>query len=180
MTENDFIWILWWVWLALGFKWALGRISKKSAEKKQAAFQAEAKARRELRSDKRPTASEALESELTAIHSRSIRGDNWTIKANPIIARNILDDDLGRFAEGPAPYHLEQDKRDILLANARKDAAEALLNTQALLKEVHALKSALDNFGYQLFWLGAAFLLWTWWKSGFALWDWVKWWDWLK
>ena len=181
MNEDDLIWIVWWVWIAVALYWLFRRISRKSREKKKSLRQAEAKAARELRADKRPTYAEALESEVAATRAVMYPDENWTLTVNAIVASKTLEDDLGRFADGPpARYELEQDRRDTLLAHARRDAAEALLNSRTLLNEVNAFKAALNNLSRSLFWLWVALMLWTWWRSGFALWDWVKWWNWLK
>jgi hypothetical protein len=116
---------------------------------------------------------EALDSELTAWLRMLPRGSNSTLAANPIIARHILEDDLGRFAEGPTPYQLDQQTRDILLAHARQDAAEALLNTKALLEEMRGLTNAWRTQTTELRWgvlsLFAIYFFWAWWKSGFTL-----------
>lgn len=129
------------------------------------------KAGRDERDDKRPTMVEALESELDAHRKFAVRGDDEVERKNALYARVVMEDDLGRYAEGPRPYaDLDQTHRDILLAHARKDAAEALANSRTLLLEVRKLTSTLDEIGRALFWLMAVYLLWSWWKSGFALW----------
>jgi hypothetical protein len=81
-----------------------------------------------------------------------------------------MEDDLGRYAEGPRPPEIDQAHRDILLAHARKDVAEALATSRTLLREVRRLTRALDEFARAAFLVMAAYLIFNWWKSGFALW----------
>jgi hypothetical protein len=158
-------------WLALGFKLVLDHFSKRAAEKRKAERWATFKASRDERDDKRPTMVEALESELDSLRRVALPGDDEAQRNNALYARIVMEDDLGRYAEGPRPYSdLDQAHRDILLAHARKDAAEALANSRTLLLEVRKLTRTLDEINRIAFWLLAAYLLWAWWKSGFALW----------
>jgi hypothetical protein len=158
-------------WLALGIKLLLDRFSKRATEKRKAERWATLKARRDEREDKRPTMAEALESELDSLRRVALPGDDEAQRNNALYARIVMEDDLGRYAEGPRPYaDLDQAHRDILLAHARKDAAEALANSRTLLLEVRRLTGTLDEVNRVLFWLLAGYLLWSWWKSGFALW----------
>ena len=158
-------------WLALGIKLLLDHLSKRAAEKRKAERRAMFKARRDERDDKRPTMVEALESELESARWFSLSSDDEAQRNNALYARHVMEDDLGRYAEGPRPYaDLDQAHRDILLAHARKDAAEALANSSTLLLEVRKLTRTLDEINRVAFWLLAAYLLWSWWKSGFALW----------
>jgi hypothetical protein len=59
---------------------------------------------------------------------------------NLVVARNVLQEDLGRFTGRLHTYHLDGDTRDRLLAHARQDAAHALSNTAALLDQIEALR----------------------------------------
>ena len=72
------------------------------------------------------TANEDLKLKLQAIH-----GLPWGNKENQIwdaTARNILDDDLGKFSDSLTwPYDLDDDKRDRLIAHTRQDAAMAYI-----------------------------------------------------
>lgn len=157
-------------WLALGFKLILDHFSKRAEAKRNAERAAMFKARRDERDDKRPTMVEQLDMELNVARGIAVRGEDETRKFNAMFARLTMEDDLGRYAEGPRPYEMDQAHRDILLAHARRDAAEALANSQTLLLEVRKLTRALDEMNRVAFWLLAAYLLWSWWKSGFALW----------
>jgi hypothetical protein len=170
ITSNTIGWLVIGAWLALGFKLLLNQYRKRAEEKRKAERRAMFKARRDERDDKRPTMVEALESELDAYRSIAVRGDDEAQRNNALYARIIMEDDLGRYAESPRPYDVDQAHRDILLAHARRDAAEALATSQTLLREVRRLTSALDEFASVAFWVMAAYLLWSWWKSGFALW----------
>jgi HEAT repeat protein len=66
-------------------------------------------------------------------------------QANHTIARNVLDSELGKFADTQPTYRLDQETRDRLLVRARQDAAEALCHTRSLMDEVQQLKSGLRS-----------------------------------
>lgn len=56
-------------------------------------------------------------------------------KANCLIARNVFQEEIGRYGEhGGVRYDFDQKTHDILLAHVRQDAAHALLNTESLLE----------------------------------------------
>jgi hypothetical protein len=59
---------------------------------------------------------------------------------NSVIARNVLDEDLGRFDSTLHMYRLDDDTRDRLIVHARQDAAHAVINTATLLQEVKSLR----------------------------------------
>ena len=68
--------------------------------------------------------------------------------ANQAIARNVTDEEMGRYGEHPLEYSLKQKTKDTLLAHGRQDAAHALCNTTSLLdlnakisSQLNALKS---------------------------------------
>jgi hypothetical protein len=139
-------------------------------------FGAKLKAERDNRPDKRPTMVEALQDELDMrqrIAVRPVTGEEpWYKTSNPILAKHQLNDDLGQYAEGPHEYNLDQGRRDILLAHARRDAAEALANTRSLLEEVKKLTDALSGFHKLVFWVtGVPFIVLfvKWWTTG-SLW----------
>jgi hypothetical protein len=171
VTSDTVGWLVMWACLALGIKLTLDYFSKRSAEKREAERWTALKARRDEREDKRPTMVEVLEMELDASRAVALTGDDEAQRNNALYARIVMEDDLGRYAEGPRPYaDLDQAHRDILLAHARRDAAEALATSRTLLREVRSLTSSLNELVRAAFWAMAAFLLWSWWKSGFALW----------
>jgi hypothetical protein len=55
-------------------------------------------------------------------------------KANLLIARTVLQEEMGRYGEHPLEYSLQPKTTDTLLVHARQDAAHALLNTASLLE----------------------------------------------
>jgi hypothetical protein len=56
-------------------------------------------------------------------------------KANYLIARNVFQEEIGRYGEFDMEYRFNQKTNDILLAHGRQDAAHALLNTSSLLEQ---------------------------------------------
>jgi len=124
--------------------------------------------------NEKQTANEALAASLKAHKEFFVRGNNWDVQANHIVARNVLHSELGRYADDQPIYHLDQDTRDRLLVHARQDAAEALCQVRSLMDEVHRVKSAWRSFSFTLLFLILAYLIWTWYKSGFALWPWLE------
>ncbi|SHI04720.1 hypothetical protein [Bradyrhizobium erythrophlei] len=169
-TSSTVGWIVLWACLALGIKLILNHFSKRTREKREAEHRATLKARREEREDKRPTMAEALESELDWYRRFAISGDDEARRNNALYARLLMEDDLGLYAEGPRPYEIDQVHRDILLAHARKDAAEALATSRTLLQEVRSLTSALNELVRAVIVSMVVLLAVRWWKSGFALW----------
>ena len=49
-------------------------------------------------------------------------------QANYLIAKNVADEEMGRYGEHPLEYSLQQKTKDALLAHGRQDAAHALCN----------------------------------------------------
>ena len=112
---------------------------------------------------------EALMAQLKGARALFIHGSNWNKQANSIVARNSLDTDLGKYSDALPNYDLDQVTRDRLLVRARQDAAEALCHTGSLMDEIHQLKNWLRSLNFTLWVLFAAYMLWLWWKSGFAI-----------
>jgi hypothetical protein len=56
-------------------------------------------------------------------------------KTNYAVARNVFQEEIGRYGEFAIEYHFNQQTRDILLAHGRQDVAHALLNTSSLLEQ---------------------------------------------
>jgi len=119
--------------------------------------------------ENKQTSAEALAAVLRGTRSLFVRGSNWDKQANHIIARNILDAELGRYADELPVYHFDQETRDRLLVHARQDAAEALCNTTSLMNDVHQLKSALRELRFTIWVSVAIYCLWLWAKSGFVM-----------
>jgi hypothetical protein len=88
---------------------------------------------------------------------------DWKAHDNRKIAHHTLRYELGDFADRPPPYHLDQDKRDMLLVHARQDAKHALLNTISLMEEVHRLKETRNHYAYFLLFGLVAIALWRYW-----------------
>ncbi|MHC6156570.1 hypothetical protein ACVSQB_32940 [Bradyrhizobium elkanii] len=170
ITSGAIGWLIIWAWLALGIKLLLDHYRKRTGARRKAEQRAEFKTRRDARDDKRPTMIEELEGRLDAARRLAVRGEDEAQRNNALYAQLLMEDDLGRYAEGPWPYNIDQDHRDILLAHTRRDAAEALANSRTLLQEVRRLTSTLDELNRVAFFVLAAYLLWAWYKSGFALW----------
>lgn len=72
-------------------------------------------------------------------------------------ALHTLDEDLGRYPDMPlTDYGLNDATRDRLIANARQDAAQALINTLYIAKCVRSIELT----AVLTFWLVVAALLW--------------------
>lgn len=145
--ENDAVLgSIWFALLALGaIYYFYSRYKKAKKLRQEQEIRADFARRREQRDDKRPTMVEQLHMEITALRSVSIRGRDLTIDINNIIARLEMEDDLGRYADGPWFIEMDQQRRDILLAHARRDAAEALANSKSVLREVQQLRRELGE-----------------------------------
>lgn len=154
------------VLLAFAFNFVLDRFLKDRAEKKQMARRLAAqKSIRETLDDPRPTMSETLEMELSSYRSIALPGDDETKRTIEIYARLGMENDLGLYADGPRAYDVDQAHRDILLAHARRDAAEALLTSQAVLQEVRAINRTITSLCRWLLIGISAYILWAWWKA---------------
>jgi hypothetical protein len=164
-SNDTWGWAVLSVCLFFGFKLVLNYWSRWSDKKRIKAHGDELHALREAREDKRPTLADAVEWELGFLRRFTPRSGDTNETRSAIWARLMLDADLGRHAESPAPYDLDQSQRDTLLANARKDAAEALKNSQALLREVAALRNTLNEIvQYSTVALVIGLIIY-WWKS---------------
>jgi hypothetical protein len=152
--------------------WILGRHRRKGQEEKERA-EASAKSRARHEAGEPMNAIENLEMRLRGARAVHVRGDIWSLTGNRIVADNILDEELGRFPERTA-HNVDQETRDTLLVNARRDAAEALLNTQALIREIHAMKSSQRDFQNQIVFLGLIVATIYWYKLGMPLPEWLK------
>jgi hypothetical protein len=54
---------------------------------------------------------------------------------NYLIAKNVADEEMGRYGEHPLEYSLQQKTKDALLAHGRQDAAHALCNTKSIMDQ---------------------------------------------
>jgi hypothetical protein len=59
---------------------------------------------------------------------------------NAIVAKNILQEELGLFRDHQRTYGLDPETRNRLLVHARQDAAHAVLNTSSVLDQLRALR----------------------------------------
>jgi hypothetical protein len=112
-----------------------------------------------IRVDEKRTSAEKLESMLRIVAKYTVKRD-WVKTANNHTAQVVLDTELGKYTDKVPTYQLDQETRDRLLAHARQDAAEALLNTRSLLDELHRLKK-FQQIGALV--IIAACVLWVWW-----------------
>ena len=158
------------VWLAVGAMFYNRSHRKAKQRRQQQERQAKFARLREEREDKRPTMVETMDMELSSLRYFTPRGEDLTAKGNAIIARLEMEDDLGHYAEGPRPIDLDQPKRDLLLAHARRDAAEALANSKSVLEEVRMLRRTFDEMVLYGGITAALIVLAIWVKSGRALW----------
>lgn len=108
--------------------------------------------------DKKENAAEELKSQLRMDRDLRNWGAHREVEDN-VTARNVLHQDLGRYAGRHTKYDLDEETRDRLIAHTRQDAAQALLNTVTLMKEMRKLKR----------WFAAAcvaflaMVFWVWW-----------------
>jgi hypothetical protein len=72
----------------------------------------------------------------TAQREVGLKGDHWD---NHAIAKHLLLEEIDSTKTVRFTYHLDQERRDVLLAHARQDASHALCNTNSLLKRVRIL-----------------------------------------
>ena len=75
----------------------------------------------------------------SAISALPFKGAVRDSNINELVAKDVLDQELGYDGAERAVYDLDQKTRDVLLAHGRKDAAHALLNTVTLLGRVQTL-----------------------------------------
>jgi hypothetical protein len=80
----------------------------------------------------RQKAEESLRNTLRAMEKYG--GDES--RRNGVVAKNVMFEDIGHFGEPSIKYHLDETRRDILLAHSRQDSAHALINTTSLLEQV--------------------------------------------
>jgi hypothetical protein len=66
-------------------------------------------------------------------------------QANYLIAKNVADEEMGRYGEHPLEYFLQQKTKDTLLAHGRQDAAHALCNTKSIIDQNARISSQLET-----------------------------------
>lgn len=102
---------------------------------------------------------ERIRAEIKVQRALGLRGESWD---NQAIASDVLFDDLGYNRAERPHYGLDEQTKNILLVNARQDAAHALSNTISLLERIDKLDRTLQIlsiFGVVAA-LTIAFLLW--------------------
>jgi hypothetical protein len=80
--------------------------------------------------DSREAAEADLTSTLKAWRSMGMTSEH---QENLAIAKNVTNEEMGRYGEHAIEYSLSQKTRDTLLSHGRQDAAHALCNTKSLL-----------------------------------------------
>lgn len=163
------------IFLAVAGLWVAGgamlymRAQRKAKERSQLdGLRGTLAKRRDERDDKRPTIVDQRLMEVSGLRALSVRDEDLALQENEIWARLQMEDDLGHYAEGPRPINLDQSQRDLLIAHARRDAAEALANVKLILSEVREQRRERNELmrwlSFAMFLaLGAAYL----WRYGF-------------
>jgi hypothetical protein len=64
-------------------------------------------------------------------------------QANYLVAKNVADEEMGRYGDHPLEYSLQQKTKDTLLAHGRQDAAHALCNTKSIMDQNAHISSQL-------------------------------------
>ena len=77
---------------------------------------------------------------IAAQRQSGLKGTHWD---NSIVARETMLADLDGWAG--IPYNLDTERRDILLAHARQDAAHAVSNTASIIRQLQLLTAAVKG-----------------------------------
>jgi hypothetical protein len=94
---------------------------------------------------KKLAAEEALKSQLDAMKEWVAPGTDSRSAENGVVARNVLQEELGLYGDDQPEYHLDQKTCDRLIAHTRQDAAHALVNTISLMTDVSKLEQRFRN-----------------------------------
>jgi hypothetical protein len=137
-------------------------IKKRRAERSIKLQSARGKSERDLTFD------EAVALQMDLHEKIAIRGEDIPERRSAMWARLLLDYELGRYADKPMIRNLDATERDLLIANTRIDAAEALANSRELLEQVRQLVKNSEEFSFVVFWGGLAFAVYQFLKTGFA------------
>jgi hypothetical protein len=95
----------------------------------------------------REDASVALDHALKMQPRFGISGEH---SANLLVAKNVTDEEMGRYGENPLEYALQQKTKDTLLAHGRQDAAHALCNTKSILDQNAKILSYLRMLNFAM------------------------------
>jgi hypothetical protein len=82
--------------------------------------------------DSREESEAALASALKTRKSMGITSEH---QANYLVAKNVADEEMGRYGEYPLEYSLQQKTKNTLLAHGRQDVAHALCNTKSIMDQ---------------------------------------------
>jgi hypothetical protein len=84
---------------------------------------------------------------------------------NLLIARDVVQEELGRDPEAPQPeYIIDREAADRLLFHTRQDVAHALLNTITLLDNLRKLERRSRNNRIAIVILSSTVAAWIWWR----------------
>jgi hypothetical protein len=67
---------------------------------------------------------------------------------NLAIARNVTNEEMGRYGEHALEYSLQQKTKDTLLAHGRQDVAHALCNTKSILDQNARISAQLRKLNF--------------------------------
>ena len=95
--------------------------------------------------DSREAAETDLASTLKAWRSMGLTSEH---QANLAVAKNVTNEEMGRYGEHPLEYALKQKTKDTLLAHGRQDAAHALCNTKSILDQNAKISSQLNTLNW--------------------------------
>ncbi len=119
--------------------------------------------------DKKVTAEKALGARITAIRDMNPPGTDLTTQINQATARNVVLEELGQFDARLPSYSLDQETRDLLLVNAREDAAHAVINTIDLMKSLSKLSNQVKLLRLTLIIIAIGYALWVCWPYVIAV-----------
>src|ERR1700681_2660859 len=89
---------------------------------------------------------EATLASALAMHPKlGVKGES---KANFLVAKNVLDEEMGGYGEYTVEYQFGQKTRDVLLVHGRQDAAHAACNTTSLLEHGAKVSSQLRMLNF--------------------------------
>jgi hypothetical protein len=93
--------------------------------------------------------SETAEAELaTTLKVWRSMGLTSEHKENLAVARNVTNEEMGRYGEHPLEYSLKQKTKDTLLAHGRQDTAHALCNTKSILDQNVRISAQLRTLNF--------------------------------
>jgi hypothetical protein len=90
--------------------------------------------------DSREAAEADLTSTLKAWRSMGMTSEH---QENLAIAKNVANEEMGRYGEHAIEYSLSQKTKDTLLSHGRQDAAHALCNTKSILDQNERISAQL-------------------------------------